>query len=45
LFGTDFPFWSPNVAVAVLDQLGVAGAERENIERGNALGLIPQLAS
>ena len=45
LFGTDFPFWSPNVAVSVLDQLGVAGADRQKIERGNALGLIPGLAS
>jgi predicted TIM-barrel fold metal-dependent hydrolase len=43
LFGTDFPFWSPNVAVSVLDQLGVAGAERARIERGNALTLLPQL--
>jgi predicted TIM-barrel fold metal-dependent hydrolase len=44
LFGTDYPFWSPNVAVKVLDDLGVAGAERASIERGNALKLIPQLA-
>ena len=45
LFGTDYPFWSPNVAVSVLDQLGVAGADRQKIERDNALGLIPKLAS
>ena len=43
LFGTDYPFWSPNVAVKVLDDLGVAGAERERIERGNALGMMPAL--
>jgi predicted TIM-barrel fold metal-dependent hydrolase len=43
LFGTDYPFWSPNVAVKVLDDLGVAGAEREAIERGNALSLLPSL--
>jgi predicted TIM-barrel fold metal-dependent hydrolase len=45
LFGTDYPFWSPNVAVKVLDDLGVTGVEREAIERGNALGLMPQLAT
>jgi predicted TIM-barrel fold metal-dependent hydrolase len=44
LFGTDYPFWSPNVAVKILDDLGVAGADRERIERGNALGLLPSLA-
>ncbi|HLH91512.1 MAG TPA: amidohydrolase family protein [Xanthobacteraceae bacterium] len=44
LFGTDYPFWSPSVAVKVLDDLGIASAERENIERGNALKLIPHLA-
>src|SRR5262249_17445816 len=45
LFGTDCPFWSPNVAVKVLDDLGVAGAERERIERGNALAMMPRLAT
>ena len=45
LFGTDYPFWSPNVAVKVLDDLGIAGPERDSIDRGNALGLIPTLAS
>jgi len=44
LFGTDYPFWSPNVAIKVLEDLGIAGAERDAIERGNALGLIPSLA-
>jgi 6-methylsalicylate decarboxylase len=44
LFGADYPFWSPQVAVATLDKLGVAGVERESIERGNALALIPGLA-
>jgi predicted TIM-barrel fold metal-dependent hydrolase len=43
LFGTDFPFWSPNVAVKVLDDLRVTGADRERIERGNALALLAQL--
>src|SRR5262249_42603909 len=44
LFGTDYPFWSPNVAVKVLDDLGVAGADRARIERGNALAMMPGLA-
>jgi predicted TIM-barrel fold metal-dependent hydrolase len=43
LFGTDYPFWSPNMAVKVLDELDVAGSQREAIERGNAMGLIPKL--
>jgi predicted TIM-barrel fold metal-dependent hydrolase len=45
LFGTDYPFWSPNVAVKVLDDLGIAGAERERIERGNAMAMMPALAA
>ncbi len=45
LFGTDYPFWSPNVAVKVLDDLGVAGPDRARIERGNALAMMPRLAA
>jgi predicted TIM-barrel fold metal-dependent hydrolase len=45
LFGTDYPFWSPNVAVKVLDDLAIAGADRARIERGNALALMPGLAA
>ena len=45
LFGTDYPFWSPHVAVEILDDLGVPGTERQRIERENALGLLPHLAS
>jgi 6-methylsalicylate decarboxylase len=45
LFGTDYPFSAPSVAVKVLDDLGVAGGERGVIERRNALGLFPGLAA
>jgi predicted TIM-barrel fold metal-dependent hydrolase len=44
LFGTDYPFWAPQVAIATLAGLDMSAAERENIERGNALGLMPGLA-
>src|SRR5262249_29474516 len=33
LFGTDYPFWPPSVAVSVLSELGVAPADRQRIER------------
>jgi predicted TIM-barrel fold metal-dependent hydrolase len=45
LFGTDYPFWAPSVAVQVLDDLGVAGAERDSIERGNARALLRRLGA
>jgi predicted TIM-barrel fold metal-dependent hydrolase len=44
LFGTDYPFWPPQVAIATLAEFGMSAAERERIERGNALGLMPALA-
>jgi predicted TIM-barrel fold metal-dependent hydrolase len=44
LFGTDYPFWSPQVAIATLGEFDMSPAERERIERGNALGLMPALA-
>ena len=44
LFGTDYPFWSPQVAISTLDEFGIGPAERERIERDNALGLMPTLA-
>ena len=44
LFGTDYPFWSPQVAIATLGEFGMSADERERIERGNALGLMPALA-
>jgi predicted TIM-barrel fold metal-dependent hydrolase len=44
LFGTDYPFWSPNVAVEMLTELGVASADRQMIERDNARALLPGFA-
>jgi predicted TIM-barrel fold metal-dependent hydrolase len=43
LFGTDYPFWSPQVAIATLADFGISPDERERIERRNALGLMPGL--
>jgi predicted TIM-barrel fold metal-dependent hydrolase len=45
LFGTDYPFWSPNVAVSTLTELAVAPADRQKIERDNARALLPRFAS
>ncbi len=44
LFGTDFPFWAPSVAVSILGELAVPAAERQKIERDNARGLLPRFA-
>ncbi len=43
LFGTDYPFWPPQVAIATLAEFDMSPAERERIERHNALGLMPAL--
>ena len=45
LFGTDYPFWAPSVAIKVLDDLGVTGAERDGIEHNNARVLLPNLGA
>ena len=44
LFGTDYPFWPPKVAVGTLSEFGLEAAERANIERHNALRLMSTLA-
>jgi 6-methylsalicylate decarboxylase len=43
LFGTDFPFWSPQEAITGLAGLSLSPAELTAIERGNALALLPRL--
>jgi len=43
LFGTDFPFWSPQVAISGLEAFGLPASERRAIERENALAMMPQL--
>jgi predicted TIM-barrel fold metal-dependent hydrolase len=45
LFGSDFPFWSPEVTVAGLAKLSLPPAELRAIERDNALKLFPRLAN
>ncbi len=44
LFGSDFPYWSPGVAVEELARLPISAEERLDIERHNALRLLPLLA-
>ena len=44
LFGTDFPFRTSADHVKGLSECGFTAAELAAIHRGNALGLIPQLA-
>jgi predicted TIM-barrel fold metal-dependent hydrolase len=43
LFGTDFPFWSPDVTINGLAALKLDTADLAAIERGNALRLLPNL--
>ncbi|MES2913255.1 MAG: amidohydrolase family protein [Pseudomonadota bacterium] len=45
LFGSDFPYWSPSVAVEELSQLGLTDQEVCDIERNNALRLLPRLGT
>ena len=44
LFGSDYPFWSPDVTIAGLAGLQLGAADLAAIERDNALALLPKLA-
>ncbi len=41
LFGTDFPFWSPETTIKGLAALKLSAADLQAIERDNALRLLP----
>src|SRR5215203_5852507 len=43
LFGTDFPFWAPDITIKGLAALKLAAADLQAIERDNALKLLPGL--
>ena len=43
LFGSDFPFWSPEVTVACLAKLNLKPDDLRAIECDNALRLFPRL--
>jgi len=43
LFGTDYPFVKAAVGVRDLSEIEMPDAEREAIERGNAIALLPRL--
>jgi len=45
LFGSDFPYWSPEANIAALGAQDLAPADLRAIERDNALALLPQFAS
>jgi predicted TIM-barrel fold metal-dependent hydrolase len=43
LFGSDYPFWSPETTVKGLAELKLTAADLNAIERDNALKLLPGL--
>lgn len=43
LFGSDFPFWDPEVTIKGLAGLKLSAADLQAIERDNALKLLPNL--
>jgi predicted TIM-barrel fold metal-dependent hydrolase len=45
LFGTDYPFWSPEINVTGVDALPVGASELQAVRRDNALRLFPRFAT
>ena len=43
LFGSDYPFWSPDLAISGLRDMGLDADGLAAIERTNALKLLPKL--
>ncbi|MBX9830103.1 MAG: amidohydrolase [Xanthobacteraceae bacterium] len=43
LFGSDFPFWDPDITIRGLAGLKLSAADLQAIERDNALKLLPSL--
>jgi len=43
LFGSDYPFWSPDIAIQGLQERSLDSAALRAIERDNALTLLPRL--
>jgi predicted TIM-barrel fold metal-dependent hydrolase len=43
LFGSDFPFWDPDITIKGLAGLKLSAADLQAIERDNALKLLPNL--
>jgi len=44
LYGSDFPFWLPEMTASALAELGLAAEELRAVERDNALALFPRFA-
>ena len=43
LYGSDFPFWHPDVTSVSLEELKLSSLELRGIERDNAIALLPNL--
>ena len=43
LFGSDYPYWEPEVTVSTLGEMELSPADLHAIERDNALRLLPRL--
>jgi predicted TIM-barrel fold metal-dependent hydrolase len=45
LFGTDYPFVKAAIQIDQLQQTQMSDAERDGIDRGNAIALLPRLGA